>query len=102
MAYRTTSDGTSFRPGQPRVSDWVSPGGPASRLAASHLQGPNALTTHVLDHLLSLVPQQYRARPGARRQFRNLFWPGSAYRETVPPSTPGLVIFDCDGVLVDT
>lgn len=37
------------------MSGWVSPGGPACRLAASHLQGPARLTTHELDHLLSLV-----------------------------------------------
>jgi hypothetical protein len=48
LTLRTTSDGTGFRPSEPRVSDWLSPGGPASRLAASHLQGPNALTTHVI------------------------------------------------------
>jgi hypothetical protein len=33
---------------------------PACRLAASHLQGPKTLTTHELDHLLSLVAPMYR------------------------------------------
>jgi hypothetical protein len=30
------------------------------RLADSHLQGPNTLTIHQLDHLLSLVRPDYR------------------------------------------
>ena len=43
--------------GAQRVTGWESPGGPASRLAASHLQGPKSFMQ--LDHLLSLVPTSY-------------------------------------------
>ena len=52
---RATSSGTSSRLERQRVPGVYSPGGPASRSAASHLQGPKLLTTQ-LDHLPSLVP----------------------------------------------
>ena len=55
------------------MSGWISPGGPACRLAASHLQGPTRLTTHELDHLPSLVAPNVsvlaaqRVHPGVKR-----------------------------------
>ena len=47
-----------------RASGCNSPGGPEGRLADSHLQGPKALTMHILDHLLSLVSSDYRPPAG--------------------------------------
>ena len=49
-------------PGRDHPGVWLElPGGPAGRLAASHLRGPRFTTTQ-LDHLLSSVEQYYRAR----------------------------------------
>ncbi len=66
-------------PGRGHPGVWqVLPGGPAGRLAASHLRGPR-LTTTQLDHLLSSVCQLYphRSRSGgehvvARELLRSL------------------------------
>jgi len=52
-----------------------------------------------LDHLLSLVPKEYRTWAVPWRQSGDGNPSGGEYGEAVPPD---LVIFDCDGVLVDT
>jgi hypothetical protein len=50
----------------PTVAGGYSPGGPAGRLAASHLRGPRSMTTQ-LDHLLSSVaPANHICAGGAR------------------------------------
>lgn len=52
-----------------------------------------------MDHLLSLVPKEYRNRAVLWRHLATALPTGAKYGEVVAPD---LVIFDCDGVLVDT
>lgn len=65
LGAQTASGGTSSRPNDEGLwlefTRWS-----RGLLADRHLQGPNALIMHRLDHLLSLVLSDYRGLPTAR------------------------------------